>query len=470
MNTTTLPSVLNTPLVFVDVETTGASARFGRVLEVGAIRVENGEITKEFTSLIYTGQSIPAFITQLTGITNNDVQDAPQFHEIASDLTEVMDGAIFVAHNVHFDYEFLRAEFDRLGEAFKPKLLCTVRLSRKLYPNERRHNLTSVIARLGIRPNRRHRALDDAKVLWEFIQKAAQDIPADELESTVRTLIKTPSTPHEIDEQIIKTLPTGPGVYIFKGEDDTDLYIGKSINIRERVKSHFAQIHSDYKEHRISQQIKKIDVIETCGELGALLTESELIKSRVPLHNRALQRKNQVIVAKRMLDDNHYYRVLLEPATEISMNDAEQVLGIYATKGSAKRFVEEIAHNFYLCPKLTGLESGKGKCFRTQLDRCLGACGGIEPPIAYNARFDQAFTNTSVDEWPFSGVIIITETATSGKRTEEIKVFKWCVVSRTEIVGKRRNTYDGYSNNFDLDTYRILRSFLRTGEANIALA
>lgn len=160
--------MLHRPLVFLDIETTGFGPDIARVLEIGALRVENGKVVRKYQTLIYPESPVPGAITRLTGITNDDVAGKPVFSLVAPDLTELMNGAIFVAHNVDFDYGFLQAEYARLGARFDYDRLCTVRLSRALYPHERSHKLDSVIKRGGYRVADRHRAFDDAEVLYKF--------------------------------------------------------------------------------------------------------------------------------------------------------------------------------------------------------------------------------------------------------------------------------------------------------------
>ena len=167
------------PLVFLDVETTGTSAAAGRVIEVGAVRVERGKIVGSINSLVYPETTIPWFITKLTNITNEDLWDQPTFAGIADDLEALLQDAIFVAHNVAFDYGFIQAEFKRLKRAYASDRFCTARLSRSLYPEHRRHNLESIIQRHGYQALRRHRAYDDAYVLYQFF---TEHVTKDELE------------------------------------------------------------------------------------------------------------------------------------------------------------------------------------------------------------------------------------------------------------------------------------------------
>ncbi len=161
---------IHKPLVFLDIETTGASARTSKITEIGAIRVENGRAVKSFKQLINPERSVPQFITRMTGISDEMLWDAPTFRTIADDLELFLDGAIFVAHNVNFDYSFISQEFAQIGYSFSMDRACTVRLSRRLYPQHRSHRLDMIIERMGLQVESRHRAYDDAEVLWKFFK------------------------------------------------------------------------------------------------------------------------------------------------------------------------------------------------------------------------------------------------------------------------------------------------------------
>jgi DNA polymerase-3 subunit epsilon len=155
-------------LVFVDLETTGGNAAYDRITEVGIVRVRDGELIEEWSSLVNPECPIPAYIESFTGISNQMVADAPRFAEIAEQVQEKLHGALFVAHNARFDYAFLRSEFLKLDRHFSAKVLCTVKLSRRLFPEFVRHNLDAVMERNGLTCSARHRALGDARVLHDF--------------------------------------------------------------------------------------------------------------------------------------------------------------------------------------------------------------------------------------------------------------------------------------------------------------
>lgn len=180
---------LDKPLVFVDIETTGLSPARERVIEVAAIRVEHGKIVEEFNQLINPAKPLPYFITQLTGISSDDVFEAPAFEDIADNLYRIMDGAIFVAHNVRFDYSFLQQEFQRVDMNFNPQQLCTMRLSRALYPQHSTHKLANLIERHGFTYAARHRAYDDAHVLWQFLQHVGSAFSPDALDAATAKIV-----------------------------------------------------------------------------------------------------------------------------------------------------------------------------------------------------------------------------------------------------------------------------------------
>ena len=159
------------PLILIDIETTGLSAEQGRITEIAAIRVENMQVVDTFSSLLNPQQPLPAYITRLTGITEEMLWQAPTFRLIAEELMDFMQDGLFVAHNVSFDYGFVSKEYERLGAKFKMDRMCSVRLSRSLHPEHKRHGLDHIINRLGWKIENRHRALDDAQVIYAMIQQ-----------------------------------------------------------------------------------------------------------------------------------------------------------------------------------------------------------------------------------------------------------------------------------------------------------
>lgn len=183
--------LLNSPLAFVDVETTGMSAARERVIEIGVHRVEDSKLVKSFQTLINPQKPIDPFITSLTKITQSDVANAPTFSQVSAKLSKMLEGCVFVAHNVEFDYAFLAAEFARCNQSFVAQKLCTVRLSRHLFPEHHRHSLDHIIARSELKITNRHRASDDAMVLWQFYLKLFDQFDLKTIEGALLKQLKT---------------------------------------------------------------------------------------------------------------------------------------------------------------------------------------------------------------------------------------------------------------------------------------
>ena len=452
-------SVLEGPLVLVDIETTGLSFSRGRIIEVAAIRVDNGQITDSFSSLVDPQMELPPFITDITGIHSNDLRGAPTFYDISQQLFDIMDGALFVAHNVRFDYGFLKHEFLRTSRKFHPKQMCTVKLSKALYPAVRGHKLQDLIDRCDIEVSARHRAYDDALVMWHFLQHIRQEFPASLLAEAISRQVKSPSLPRNLDPQLINDLPDLPGVYIFEDDKGRPLYIGKSVSIRKRVLSHFSADHQIETEFKMAQQVTNVDYLVTAGELEALLMESKLVKERQPLYNRQLRGRQKLTLARKSYDDKGYIRLGIDDTDSINPDSLEDILGVYTTKGKARDILAQIAKDFGLCPRLMGLETGHGACFSYHLKRCAGACCGKETAEAFNQRLLTAFEGRKIKDWPYQSPVLIEERSEQDV-ISSIVVDKWCVVAEISQQPECEPQIKLHDKMFDLDTYKILRSYI----------
>lgn len=282
-------------IAFVDLETTGTTPGEDRVTEVGIVRVDGVAQISEWSSLVNPECSIPPAIQALTGITNAMVAHAPTFAQIADEVAQRIAGCVFVAHNARFDYGFLKHEFGRLRRPFTAKVLCTVKLSRRLYPQSSRHNLDTIIERHALQAEERHRALGDARVLWRFVQQLYREKPVDEVDEAIARMLKAPSLPSQLPADVLTHIPEAPGVYRFYGLNPLPLYVGKSINLRERIATHFSGDYRSANDLRISAEITRIEIERTAGELGALLRESQLIKTLLPTYNHRLRRRRDMV-------------------------------------------------------------------------------------------------------------------------------------------------------------------------------
>jgi len=444
------------PMVFVDLETTGGTATADRITEIGLVEVgPNG--VQEWSSLVNPECRIPSFIENLTGISNAMVASAPLFADLAQALHQRLSGRLFVAHNARFDYGFLKNEFKRVGIDFRAEVVCTVRLSRKLYPQYSKHNLDALIERHHLHTDSRHRALGDARLIWQFWQQVQASHGHEVLDQALASLTSRPSIPPHLDASALDNIPEGHGVYLFYGENDLPLYIGKSKTLRKRVLSHFSADHRSAKEMSLSQQVRRIEWEETQGEIGALLRESELVKAKLPTHNQRLRRAGELCCWELTVSESDgYARPTLRWASDLQLGHQDNVYGLFSSQREAKKQLTEIANEQVLCLSTLGLEkTGAGKpCFGYQLGRCSGACVGKAKPALYNATLHAALVHLKVASWPYAGPIGVRE----GNDLHVIDAWRYLGTARTE-----HDVWDLLSHGkpaFDKDTYQILRKLL----------
>jgi DNA polymerase-3 subunit epsilon len=452
--------VFDERVVFLDLETTGATATHDRVTEIGLVEVDRGRLVGEWSTLVNPGVSIPPAIQALTGITNEMVLLAPTFPEMSRELLDRIEGRLLVAHNARFDYGFLRNEFQRAGIRYSSRVLCTVRLSRKLYPHHARHNLDALLNRHGIECYARHRALGDARALWQLLQCwLAERAPAT-ISAAVAELVSTPTVPAGLPGTAFDDIPETPGVYLFYGENNVVLYVGKSINLRARVMSHFSGDHRDNRDMRIGREITRIDWIETGGELGALIEEARLVKQLAPVHNRRLRRIAE-LCSWRWAPGDAGAPPALVSARDLDPARMEDLHGLFRSRASALEAMREIATAHRLCPILLGLERRKGPCFAYQLKRCRGACIGKETQASHALRLAQALAGLRMRPWPFRGRIGVREETPGGARAEVIVLDRWCYLGTARSEQELHELQESPPRPvFDLDTYKILTRFL----------
>lgn len=455
-------------LVFIDLETTGANPAVDRITEVGLVEVNASGNAVRWSSLVNPEIPIPAFIQSLTGISNDMVRTAPTFDQLAGALHERLQGALFIAHNARFDYGFLRNAFSEAGYAFRTDVLCTVKLSRKLYPEQNRHNLDALIARHALKPDARHRALADADVLWQLWQKIRAELPAQTLQNALRELLQKPSLPSHLPSNVLDDCPDTPGVYLFYGENDLPLYVGKSVRLRQRVMSHFSSDHKLYKDMRLSQQLHRIEWRETAGEIGALLLEARLVKQLQPIHNRTLRRQGDLCAWRLNEDARGHIRPVLTFASEQDFGKADRLYGLFSSKRKAESALRELAESHQLCLVQLGLENRAqpGKpCFGWQLRRCKGVCVGKEDESFHRARLEAALARLHVKTWPYAGPVGLIEKG-SGAKTDVHIVNNWCYLGTAQSEEAVWQMLEEAPScpAFDIDTYKILSKGMFNGQ------
>lgn len=366
----------------VDLETTGGKANQDRIIEIGIVKHDGTQIVDRYSTLINPEIPLPPYITHLTGIRADMLRNAPKFYEVAKEVVQFTEGCIFVAHNVRFDYSFLKREFYALGYHYTRKRLCTVRMSKELVPGFTKYNLGDMCRRLGIDIRNHHRALDDAQATAELLTHLLQIVgTSKEAEAFLKKELKEGMLPPYLNENVIVEMPETPGVYTMYDEHGNPLYVGKAKRLQDRVWQHFIPDHQSNKGIEFKNSVRDITVTETGSELIANLLESQQIKALSPQYNKALRAKSRAYGINSDLDANGYLRLKLGTYSEKSE--------VYLTANShpqAKSTLVGLVKRYSLCPKLCGLEKYEGACTSYQMGDCHGACDNKEEPDNYNQR------------------------------------------------------------------------------------
>jgi DNA polymerase III subunit epsilon len=402
----------------VDIETTGGSSIHNRITEIAIYRHDGQAIIDEFVSLINPEVHIPYYITQMTGITNEMVESAPRFFEVAQKVVEITDNAIFVAHNVQFDYRFIEAEFKRLGYNFNRKTLCTVKLSRKIIPGYKSYSLGNICNDLGIKIDSRHRASGDARAtvkLFELLLKTNQTL----VDGSVPTREKLYNWHPSLTREKIEIIPDTTGIYYLYDEKDQLIYVGKSKSIRTRVFQHLTEIKSK-KAIEMAMRIAHIDFEQTGSELIALLLESEKIKAQLPVYNRLGRRASLGYGLFSEVDKKGYLKIYI---SKLNKNLPEPLIA-FAQINDARATILKFVEKYNLCQKLCGLYGAEGSCFHYQIRKCKGACVGEEGAELYNLRAAKAIESIN----KITGSFVLLDKGRHDEEVSFVKVVKGNVI------------------------------------------
>ncbi|HEX5172460.1 MAG TPA: exonuclease domain-containing protein [Cyclobacteriaceae bacterium] len=369
----------------VDIETTGGYADNHRITEIAIYHHDGIQVTDRYHTLINPGRNIPYYITGLTGITHEMVHEAPPFSEIAKMIFEQLEGKVFVAHNAHFDYSFLKKEFEQVGINWQAKKLCTVRLSRKIIPGLRSYSLGSLAESLGIQILDRHRAGGDvaatAKIFDQLLKRDKANYIAKVLKRNSGETILPPNLPKEDFDR----LPAKPGVYYFLNARQQIIYVGKATNIKKRIAGHFTGDAREWNRSKIRNEIHRITFELTGNDFIALILESQEIRRLWPKYNMAQKFRVEEWGIYDYEDRNGYKRFSVNGVVR-----GTRPLIRFSSKGDAWNFLWVKVREHELCPKLSGLQLSKGLCFEYQTGSCHGACMQVESPEIYNARVTRA--------------------------------------------------------------------------------
>lgn len=381
MSTQEEVDIKNQRFAVVDIETSGGDPRRERITEIAIFIVQDGAIVEEFSTLLNPERPIPSYITKLTGITNEMVSNAPKFFEIAKRVVEITQDAIFVGHNVGFDYSFVQNEFKRLGYTYRRVTFDTVKMSRKLLPGHASYSLGNLCADLGIILEGRHRAAGDARATVELFNLLLDKV--DDEEITTATGI-TKVFGKNIARMLFETLPEEVGVYYLHDADGNVIYIGKSTNIAKRTLTHFAN-YKDKKALEMCARVVDISYEVTNSELLALLLEDIEIKRHQPIFNRLQRRKSSEYGLYTAYNDDGYLMLTIVKKSKNGI-----LVANFPSVQKAKKTLYMLIEKFALCQKICGQYKSFGACFHYQIGLCKGACRGDEEADLYNQRVEQA--------------------------------------------------------------------------------
>jgi DNA polymerase-3 subunit epsilon len=347
-------------------------------------------------------------------------------------------------------------------------VLCTVKLSRRLFPQHRRHNLDALLVRHALFCLDRHRALGDARVLWELAQAWRQTLGEESLNSVCAALLARPIVPPGLPADVFDALPETPGVYLFFDADNRLLFVGSSGNIRSRVIGHFSGERRMGKDIQIAAEVSRVDCIETAGELSAHLKRARLLEELAPVYNRPV-RSHEALYAWHWRSGDPATAPRLVDASDTGRDDVDDTYGLFATRASATKALRELASAYELCHVVLGLEarSGDRACAAFSGGGCRGACVERESAIAHSMRLVQALSRLRLKPWPYAGPIALRERDPHSGRTEVHVVDAWRHLATLDSEAD----FDPIAHTdrparFDGNAYRILVRYLRSPPRN----
>ncbi len=369
----------------VDIETTGSYAAANGITEISIHIFDGTTVVEKFESLINPGQPIPYYIQAMTGINDKMVAGAPRFEQVAEKIYNLLQDKIFIAHNVNFDYSFIKAHLRESGFELNTKKLCTVRLSRKIFPGFPSYSLGKLCQSLGIPIYDRHRAGGDTAATVKIFQLLLQNDKEQHIQISLQRNSKESVLPPNVPKEHFDQLPFTPGVYYFHNEKGKVVYVGKANNIRYRVNSHFSNNSQSRQKQNFLQHVHAISY-QRCGtELMACILESTEIKKRWPVFNSSQKRWEDVYGIYLYEDQNGYLRLVIDKNRK-RLNPVYTFH--YLVDGQA--IIRKLIKEFKLCPKLCFLQKDAGKCEGIQEGSCAGACEQLESPASYNSRIEKA--------------------------------------------------------------------------------
>lgn len=369
----------------VDIETTGGYAAANGITEISIHLSDGQSVTGNFSTLINPGQPIPPYISAMTGITDEMVAAAPRFEEVAENIYNLLHDKIFIAHNVSFDYSFVKSHLQEAGFNLDSKKLCTVRLSRKIFPGFPSYSLGKLCRSLGIEITDRHRAGGDAEATAKIFHLLLANDKEQHIPKSLQRNSKEWILPPNVPKEHFDALPYTPGVYYFHNEKGKVVYVGKAANIRYRVNSHFSNNSGGRQKQNFMRHVYAISHQPCSTELMACILESAEIKKRWPVFNSSQKRWEDIYGIFVYEDQKGYLRLAIDKNRK-RLNPVHTFH--YLVDGHA--VIRKLIKEFHLCPKLCYMQKSDGECEGMKEGNCKGACSRQESPARYNKRVKKA--------------------------------------------------------------------------------
>jgi DNA polymerase-3 subunit epsilon len=374
----------------VDIETTGGHASSNGITEIAVFVYDGASVVEHYETLINPDCPIPGFITGLTGITNDMVKDAPYFWEVADRIFNLLNGNVFVAHNVNFDYSFVKNELAKCGYELNAKKLCTVRMSRKVFPGYKSYSLGNICGYLGISIDNRHRAGGDALATVRLLEQILGNDSGNIVPKSLKKTSREQSLPPNVSRAHYEQLPDMPGVYYFLDQRGKVLYVGKAKNLKKRVGSHFSNNSTSRQKQDFMREIYGISY-EVCGnELIALLLESHEIKRLWPKFNRSQKRYEPRFGIIHYTDQRGIQRLAIQ---KLRQNISASVY--FDTMIECLSALRQTAESYELCPRLSGIAIAEESCDN---EKCACRKGDKKVIAQYNIKVTDAVTALTAQE------------------------------------------------------------------------
>jgi DNA polymerase III subunit epsilon len=372
----------------VDIETTGGYASAGGITEIAIVIYDGEKIVDRYETLVNPIYTIPRYVQALTGITNEMVEQAPAFDTIAPKIYELLSNKVFIAHNVNFDYSFIKYHLDACGFDLNVKKLCTVRLARKLLPNLPSYSLGNLCRSLEIPIYNRHRAGGDADATAILFGKLLKQDAKGEILLMLKGRNKEQYLPPNLPVEQIKNLPQKPGVYYFHDQKGKVIYVGKAKSIYKRVSSHFANNTATKQKQEFLRNIYHVSYQALATELMAFIYESLEIKKHWPVYNRSQKRFEHTYALYTFEDRKGYLRLAIE-----KKNRTMPPLYTFNLLVEGHHLLRKLMSQFQLCPKLCHLQATQQDCTADATHHCKGACREEESADIYNTRVMEAISH-----------------------------------------------------------------------------